>query len=135
MIRSIVAAVLLLIALVAFGQTSVEQEPEAKAVLTHYFDALAQGDTARLRSLMGGELLKKRASLLDNPTYPAHLISVYSDARIQFTRFAPRNADSIIVDVTITLSNGERLTKQFVLKEEQGDMGTRLLVHEETAVQ
>ena len=112
-------------------------EAEAGSVLLRYFDALSQGDTAALRSLMGGTLLDKRSSLLDNPAYPGHLISAYGQARYTITGYSSLDDTTVSIDATITLSPEESIKKRFLLKMEAGSamITPRFLIYDETAEQ
>jgi len=112
-------------------------ESDAKAVIQRYFDALIQGDTADLRSLMGGDLIAKRSKLLDNPTYSTHLINTYGQARYKINSYNILGDDAVTVDVTITLSPDETINKRFLLKKaaESDMIAPRLLIYDETAMQ
>lgn len=112
-------------------------EAEAGSVLLRYFDALSQGDTVSMRSLMGGELLDKRSRLLDNPGYPGHLISTYGRAQYTVIDYTTLNDTTVSIDATITLSPEETVKMRFLLKKETGpDMITpRFLIYDETAEQ
>lgn len=90
---------------------------EANAVVNNYFNALTQGDTNAIKSLLGGDLFEKRKRLLDNPTYPEHLINTYSNARLELTNNVSGN-DSITVDAAITLNSGETMNRQYLLKKD-----------------
>ncbi len=120
---------------VAISQTLSQNEQDARTVLTRYFDALGQGDTSTLRSLIGGDLLRKRARLLDNPTYPSHLVEVYRNAGVQFDQFTTRENDTVVVDVIITLATGEKLKQQFLLAKDPGSDNRPFVIRNETAVQ
>lgn len=117
----------------AGAQPLSQSEMEAKATLVRYFDALANGDTSTLRSLMGGDFLNKRSRLLDNPTYPSHLIGAFQNAVFSFTRLTPMDNENITADITITLPTGEKMNKQFLLRRDAGD--SPYLVHNETPAQ
>ena len=90
---------------------------EADAVINNYFTAQTQGDTGTIKLLLGGVLLEKRKRLLDNPTYPDHLIGIYSNARIEITNNVTGN-DSITIDAVITLNSGETMNRQYLLKKD-----------------
>ena len=45
---------------------------EAKAVIDRYFDALKQGDTGSMQSLVDGDLRTEQKARLNNPMYPGH---------------------------------------------------------------
>lgn len=109
-------------------------ETEAGAVLLRYFDALTQGDTATVRALMGGDLLEKRSRLLDNPTYPTHLINTYGQAHFEINRYNTLDNDTISIDATIFLSPDESIKKRYLLKKELQTNITRsqFLIYEES---
>ncbi len=91
------------------------EELQAEAVLVRYFDALKQGDTSTLKTLLGGALLKKRLALLNNPTYPTHLINVYKDAQFQITGQQTINNGRIEITATLFLGQQDFQKKTFLL--------------------
>lgn len=102
---------------------------EADAIVNNYFSALTQGDTNTIKSLLGGDFLEKRKRLLDNPTYPEHLIGIYNNARIDITNNVISN-DSITVDTVITLNSGETMNLKYILKKDS-TRGGRYTIHSE----
>jgi hypothetical protein len=113
------------------------QEAEAGTVLIRYFDALTQGDVTALRTLLGGDLLRKRSGLLDNPTYTGHLISTYGQARYKINSYTTLDEGLVSIEATIRLSPDESINKRFLLKREEGsDMTTpQFHIYDETAEQ
>lgn len=108
--------------------------PEARAVLSRYFDALSQGDTRTLKSLLGPGLLERRIRLLDNPTYPAYLTQTFGQARFEIVGYS-ETEEGLLVDVSITLPGGNidnGLDKRLVLKSEaHGTDSPRFLIDDE----
>lgn len=90
---------------------------EAESVVNRYLDALLQGDTITLRSLLGGRLATTRQSLLSNPDYSAHLIQRYQGATVKL-RDAFTTGDGVAVDVEIVLGNHDTLHPRFLLERE-----------------
>jgi hypothetical protein len=113
------------------------QEAEAGTVLIRYFDALTQGDVTALRTLLGGDLLRKRSGLLDNPTYTGHLINTYGQARYKINSYTTLGEGLVSIEATISLSADESINKRFLLKREGGaDMITpQFRIYDETAEQ
>jgi hypothetical protein len=105
----------LLYANTAHSMSQSDAQVEAESVVKAYHFALTQGDTVTIKSLFGGDLLIKRRRLLDNPTYPSHLIEVYGGSTIVITRNISSN-DSITIDADITLKTGEIQQRRYLLK-------------------
>mgnify|MGYP001184550214 CR=1 FL=1 len=108
--------------------------PEVRAVLARYFDALSQGDTRTLKSLMGPGLLERRIRLLDNPTYPGYLAETFGQARFNIVGYS-ETEEGLVVDVSILLpggNNDDRLEKRLILIDEsRGGDSSRLLIEDE----
>jgi hypothetical protein len=92
-------------------------EAEARAVLMRYFSALSAGDTETIGSLLEGPLLAKRARLLENSTYPGHLIETYGRARFSIDHIETLGAD-IIADVSILYDGSNTSHRQYQLHKE-----------------
>jgi hypothetical protein len=103
--------------------TPVSQQ-QAETVVNDYFLALTTGDTSTIKSLLGGSLLEKRKRLLNNPSYPAHLMDIYNEAQLEITGNTISNK-SITIDATITLNSGKAIKRRYLLKENtnQGSPG------------
>ena len=82
---------------------------EAKEVVDRYFDALKQGDTGTIQSLLGGDLLTVQKALLDNPTYPEHLITMYKDATYEITALETSQDGYLVVDAKISMNDEESM--------------------------
>lgn len=89
---------------------------EAEQVMNQYFTALASGDTASLKTLLGGDLLKKRSLLIDNPTYPAFLTKTYMNASFSILGYTNTGPGTVAVDAVIRFSQNESISKQYVLE-------------------
>lgn len=104
-----------LIPMVMAGNPNSEEQTAAGKTIQHYFNALKRGDVNSLKSLMGGELLKKRLILLKNPTYPQYLRNTYQDATLKIveTRFIAQGHIAIIAEFNI--GNQQTLCREFHL--------------------
>jgi hypothetical protein len=105
----------------AFSLTS--QESDAETALMRYFDALSQGDIRTLRSLMAGDLLAKRASLLDNPTYPPFLAKTYGNAHFQIDAVNTLNPSTIEIQATIVFDQDNSSQRHYLLREKTSGSG------------
>ncbi len=88
---------------------------EAKAVVDRYFDAHKQGDTATIQSLLDGDLLTEQKALLNNPSYPSHLINMYQTAIFEITSLETFDDASISVDTKIIINDEESMQATFLL--------------------
>lgn len=92
-----------------------DPQMEAENIVRGYHLALTQGDTTTIKALLGGDLLEKRRRLLDNPTYPDHLLSVYSGSTIEITKNEMSN-DSVTIEANIILGTGAIQQRRYLLK-------------------
>ena len=104
----------------ATAVTSTVDVRDAEATVIRYLDALAQGDTVTIRSLLTGRLLEAREPLLSNPTYPSHLINTFQGARFELSGHTVLNNDTVAVDANIIFKPGDVLTRRFLLRLEPG---------------
>jgi len=88
---------------------------EAKAVVDRYFDALKQGDTQTIQSLLDGDLLTEQKALLNNPMYPGHLISMYQVATFEVITLETFDDGSIAVDTNVIIDNEESMHTRYLL--------------------
>ena len=74
--------------------------------------------------------------LLDNPTYPDHLIETYHQASFEVRRYTSVGEDGIAIDAVIVLSEDESVEKRFLLIRagEPGVVGPRYRIHDEQVV-
>jgi|GEM_PF-3217323 len=106
---------------------------EAENVIRSYHLALTQGDTTTIKALLGGDLLKKRRKLLDNPTYPAHLLNVYSGSTIEIVNNTSEN-NSISITAKIILGTGEIQGRDYLLKQNNDPASTyRYIIYSDTS--
>jgi hypothetical protein len=108
--------IIALLTLLAATPAMASPESEAEAVLIHYFDALSQGDVFTLRSLMAGDLLKKRSLLLNNPTYPAFLISTFGNVRFRIDNVELSSSTSVIIDASIIDTQDNIAQRRYILR-------------------
>jgi hypothetical protein len=90
-------------------------DAQVSLVMDQYFGALVNGDIATLKSVLGGDLLKKRSSLLDNPDYSGYLSATYMNATFKILSIETSKPDTVTVDALITLDQDESIRKQYVL--------------------
>jgi len=116
--RYLVTAAALCLAVVAAFSTAVFSQSgreAAETLMTQYFQALQEGDTARLKSLLAGDLLDSRARLLSNPQYADQLRRLYSGAQFSVTRVEPHDHPGYWrIDTQIKLAAGDVLRARFV---------------------
>lgn len=117
------ALMLALFSLQAASAPQSEDAIEAQAVLLRYLDALTQGNTGVLRSLLGGDLLEKRRRLLENPTYPAYLTDTYGSARFSIDNIEDRSPANVAIDVSIIIDQTKISQRRFLLQKEQSPAG------------
>jgi len=111
----VLAALSLLYANISQSMPLSGPQMEAENVVMSYHSALTQGDTTTIKSLLGGDLLKKRRRLLDNPTYPEHLIRIYNGSTMEIVRNSINNG-LITVEVNIILETGTTQKRRYLLK-------------------
>ncbi len=88
---------------------------ETTSVMDQYFGALTNGDTATLKMLLGGDLLKKRSSLLNNPEYSGYLSATYLNATFKILSYDTTDPDIVRIDTLITFNQDESIRKQYTL--------------------
>jgi len=110
-----ILTVLLLYANVSQSTPLSDPRMEAESAVKSYHLALTQGDSTTIKSLLAGDLLKKRMRLLDNPTYPEHLINIYNGSTIEIIKNILNN-ESITIEAKITLVTGSIQQRKYLLK-------------------
>ncbi len=100
----------------------------AAAIMDQYFLALTSGDTASLKTLLGGRLLEKRKKLLGNPAYSGHLKKTYQDANFKILNYKSNTPDSVTVEVLITLAESETVRKNYRLERTETNSQQPMLV-------
>lgn len=83
-------------------------EAEARNLVSQYLIAIANGDTETIRTLIGGELLKSRSMLLDNPDYSAQLIEAHQDRTLSVTDANVVGPEQVEVDLRVKESGETR---------------------------
>ncbi len=94
---------------------------EAKAVVDRYFDAHKQGDTATIQSLLDGDLLTEQKALLNNPSYPQHLVEMYMDASYEVTSLKLSDDGYLAVAADIRLNDEESTQITYLLRRVERD--------------
>lgn len=89
---------------------------QAEAVMNQYFAALAGGDVGTLKTLLGGNLKTKRATLLNNPEYAGYLATAYANASFQILSIQGTTPNTVSVDAVISFSPDETIHKTYTLK-------------------
>ena len=107
----------------ALAQSWSQAELEAKGVLHHYLDALKQGDTHTLRSLMAGDLLDSRSMLLENPLWPGYLGSAFGNAQFSVQDMETSGPNEVRIDVLIQYGADDFSLRRFVLRRDDPDLG------------
>jgi hypothetical protein len=88
----------------------------AEAVMNQYFTALASGDVATLRTLLGGRLKAKRTPLPDNPEYAGYLATTHLNTSFQIPGIHSTSPNTVSVDVLVSFSPDETIHKTYTLK-------------------
>jgi hypothetical protein len=135
--RTIFFLMILLLALAPVGVAESDNEDEqiqAEIVMQNYYTALKNGDVNSLKSLLDGELLKKRIILLNNPTYPKYLKNTYqgSTFNIVETRFISQGKVAIIAK--FSLGNQQTLCRKFLLARDRTRDQTPFRIFSEIAL-
>ena len=128
------AAVVIYIALqcsAALAGTHLEEN--AQKLVSQYLDALARGDTELLLDVIGGDLLKSRRALLENPSYPGYLIEAYTDTSVSVAGTRQLTANSVEVDVVIEKAVDEQFRLTFLVKADKDKPETLRIVSERDA--
>lgn len=76
-------------------------EAEARNLVSQYLIAVAHGDTATIRTLIGGELLESRDLLLDNPDYSAQLIKAHQNRTLSVIDASVVGPDQVEVNLRV----------------------------------
>lgn len=88
---------------------------EARSLVATYFDSLGRGDTATIKTVLGGEFLASRRTLLDNPLYANLLSNRYSSATTTILGAQTTPAGTVTVDAQIAFSADESFRLRFVV--------------------
>jgi len=93
-------------------------DTEAEQVITQYFNALINGDTATIRGLLGTRLLKQRSRLLSNPVYGDKLRELYGNANFEVLSKKVVSSAAAVVVVEVIYNTNDKATFKFLLMEE-----------------
>jgi hypothetical protein len=102
-------------------------ETRARNLVSRYFDALTEGDTKTVLTLIGGELLLGRQELLENPEYSNYLIKNYRNSTVSVINSRQVDANLVEVDTSIYKSPDEQFELQLLVKS-MDETGEHLLI-------
>jgi len=104
-----------------------DMETRARNLVSRYFDALTEGDTKSVQTLIGGELLLGRQALLENPEYSNYLIKNYRNSTVSVMNSRQVDSNLVEVGVSIHKSPDEQLELQLLVKS-MDETGENLLI-------
>lgn len=90
-------------------------DADAVAVVESYLGALVRGDIDGMKQRLAPELLHKKASVLDSPSYDRTLRSFYENATFSIVDTRPEKNDRIRVDTQIVLGSGHLMVASFIV--------------------
>ena len=96
---------------------------EASSIMNQYFAALVNGDVITLKSLLAGDLLNRRRSLLDNPEYPGFLSTTYMNATLKVLNIDASRPYTVVIDALITFKQGDSIKNEYVLRKSPPQTG------------
>jgi len=105
-------------------------EQQTMSTVDAYLSALISGDTETIMSLLSGNLLRKKLSILSNPNYPSQLKSFYNNADFIINKVKIETDDKVSVNATLVISNEEQLT--FTLLLENNSSLNKYTIYDET---
>ena len=111
-----------------------DEQEEATAVLESFLNAQTAGDTETIKESLGGDLLEKRLSLLNNPDYASFLYNMYKDAFFEILNYKSIGKESIQIDVKINLNENESQRMRYLLikKSTPQDSTPRFRIYSQT---
>ena len=117
---------LLLLPMAGNAQTQSENLPlydnaQAEAIMSQYFAALASGDVATLKMLLGGKLKVKRTPLLNNPEYAGYLATTHVNTSFEILDIHSTAPNIVSVDVVVSFKPDETIRKTYILKRNASD--------------
>ena len=80
--------------------------------------------TGTIQSLLDGDLLTVQKPLLNNPSYPAHLINMYKDTTYEITALETSQDGYLVVDAKIIMNNEESMHTRYLLHRAQRENTT-----------
>ena len=89
---------------------------QAETVMNQYFAALASGDVATLKTLLGGRLKAKRAALLNNPEYAGYLATTHANASFEIQGMHSTAQNIVSVYVVDSFKPDENMHKKYTLR-------------------
>lgn len=97
---------------------------EAESVLSEYCQALVAGDIQSLQALMGGNHLKEKKELLNDPAYADFLQSRYSGSQcmVDESTAVEVGSDQVEASLSIQLSGNDIVVTRFRLGREDGQL-------------
>ena len=108
---------------------------EAEAVMSQYLAALAGGDVATMKTLLGGRLKAKRTPLLDNPDYAAYLVDAHANASFEIMGTLRAAPNIVSVDVVVSFKADETVHKSYTLmRDTSGNAGVPYLIISEAVM-
>jgi len=111
-----ITTTILIMAFIATGAPALAALTAAERTVADYLAASKQGNVKAVESMICGPLLKKRARLLSNPDYSAHLIEAYRNTRFgQPRETGGRQGEQATVEVSITFPGGEKVIRRYSL--------------------
>jgi hypothetical protein len=90
-------------------------EAAAEALVRSYLEAAQDGDTERMRTLLGDPLLARLARVLDNPTYGDFLREHYRGSSFQIDGVDVLSKRAVAVAVQIELGDGSAVATRFLV--------------------
>ena len=98
------------------------QPAEPSEVVIRYFQALKEGNTDLIKSLISGKLHKKKKDLLEsNSNYSLFLKRLYQGANTQIIDIVMVGDKNCHVDAEIKLRDGSQLLTRFLLTRNDND--------------
>ncbi len=126
-----IASLCMLLAATLPARSVAATDVDARNIVNAYFEALKTGDVATIKIITSGDLLRKRSRLLDNPSYPEHLITAYQSASFVITDVSKIGNDRYSVKATIQLNANEQLPRTYTVESSTGASTPELRVVDE----
>lgn len=89
---------------------------EAKEVMLRYLDAMQQGDTFTMRSMMAGNYLERNTPLLRNPAWPGYLAETFGTAAFSIGSVRSAGPDEVIIEVYTHYGPRDTIASAYVLR-------------------
>ena len=113
-----------------------DEQREAGAVLEKFLNAQAEGRTDILKETLGGDLLKKRLKLLNNPDYAPFLLDAYAGTHIKILNYETITDDTIQIDVQFKSKRQESKRMRYILIKKSPSQYTapQFLIYSQTEI-